>query len=50
MALAAVKWAVSSRTILKHLFPIQNGSPQLSFSFLHFLSFFLILWPPHVTS
>ncbi|KAM9073085.1 large ribosomal subunit protein mL42 isoform 1-T7 [Megaptera novaeangliae] len=26
MALAAVKWAISSRTILKHLFPIQNGA------------------------
>ncbi|XDB50042.1 PREDICTED: 39S ribosomal protein L42, mitochondrial [Capra hircus] len=26
MALAAVKWAISSRTILKHLFPIQNGT------------------------
>uniref|UniRef100_A0A8C3WYE4 Uncharacterized protein n=1 Tax=Catagonus wagneri TaxID=51154 RepID=A0A8C3WYE4_9CETA len=24
MALAAVKWMISSRTILKHLFPIQN--------------------------
>uniref|UniRef100_A0A9L0RJN0 Large ribosomal subunit protein mL42 n=1 Tax=Equus caballus TaxID=9796 RepID=A0A9L0RJN0_HORSE len=26
MALAAVKWAISSRTVLKHLFPIQNGA------------------------
>uniref|UniRef100_A0A9L0JG06 Large ribosomal subunit protein mL42 n=1 Tax=Equus asinus TaxID=9793 RepID=A0A9L0JG06_EQUAS len=26
MALAAVKWAISSRTILKHLFPIQTLS------------------------
>ncbi|XP_057602734.1 39S ribosomal protein L42, mitochondrial-like [Hippopotamus amphibius kiboko] len=26
MALAAVKWTISSRTILQHLFPIQNGA------------------------
>ena len=26
MALAAVKWAIPSRTILKYLFPIQNGA------------------------
>uniref|UniRef100_A0A8D1RPQ0 Large ribosomal subunit protein mL42 n=1 Tax=Sus scrofa TaxID=9823 RepID=A0A8D1RPQ0_PIG len=26
MALAAVKWVISSRTILKHLFPIQNST------------------------
>ncbi|XP_057172254.1 39S ribosomal protein L42, mitochondrial isoform X1 [Ursus arctos] len=26
MALAAVKWAISIRTIWKHLFPIQNGA------------------------
>ncbi|XP_076994829.1 large ribosomal subunit protein mL42-like [Tamandua tetradactyla] len=25
MAVAAAKWVISSRTILKHLFPIQNG-------------------------
>uniref|UniRef100_A0A4X1UF00 Uncharacterized protein n=1 Tax=Sus scrofa TaxID=9823 RepID=A0A4X1UF00_PIG len=27
MALAAVKWAISSRTVLKHLFPVQSGAP-----------------------
>uniref|UniRef100_A0A4W2HFK0 Large ribosomal subunit protein mL42 n=2 Tax=Bos TaxID=9903 RepID=A0A4W2HFK0_BOBOX len=26
MALAAVKWAISSRTMLKHLFPVENGA------------------------
>uniref|UniRef100_G1QFS9 Large ribosomal subunit protein mL42 n=1 Tax=Myotis lucifugus TaxID=59463 RepID=G1QFS9_MYOLU len=26
MAISAVKWAISNRTILKHLFPIQNGA------------------------
>ncbi|XP_037672432.1 39S ribosomal protein L42, mitochondrial-like [Choloepus didactylus] len=26
MAVAAVKWAMSSRTVLKHLFLIQNGA------------------------
>ncbi|CAD7675295.1 unnamed protein product [Nyctereutes procyonoides] len=26
MALAAVKWAISNRTVWKHLFPIQNGA------------------------
>uniref|UniRef100_A0A8C0LWR0 Uncharacterized protein n=2 Tax=Canis lupus familiaris TaxID=9615 RepID=A0A8C0LWR0_CANLF len=26
MVLAAVKWALSNRTIQKHLFPIQNGA------------------------
>ncbi|XP_005877090.2 PREDICTED: 39S ribosomal protein L42, mitochondrial [Myotis brandtii] len=26
MAVSAVKWAISNRTILKHLFPIENGA------------------------
>ncbi|XP_017723832.1 PREDICTED: 39S ribosomal protein L42, mitochondrial [Rhinopithecus bieti] len=26
MAVAAVKWVMSKRTILKHLFPVQNGA------------------------
>ncbi|XP_044122239.1 39S ribosomal protein L42, mitochondrial-like [Neovison vison] len=26
MALAAVKWVISNRTLWKHLFPIQNGA------------------------
>uniref|UniRef100_G1QB85 Large ribosomal subunit protein mL42 n=1 Tax=Myotis lucifugus TaxID=59463 RepID=G1QB85_MYOLU len=26
MAVSAVKWAISNRTILKHFFPIQNGA------------------------
>uniref|UniRef100_A0A8C0LPQ3 Uncharacterized protein n=1 Tax=Canis lupus dingo TaxID=286419 RepID=A0A8C0LPQ3_CANLU len=26
MALAAVKWAISNRTVWKHLIPIQNGA------------------------
>ncbi|XP_014321661.1 39S ribosomal protein L42, mitochondrial-like [Myotis lucifugus] len=26
MAVSAVKWAISNRTILEHLFPIQNGA------------------------
>nr|KAF6453159.1 mitochondrial ribosomal protein L42 [Molossus molossus] len=26
MAVSAVKWAISSRTILKHLFPVQSGA------------------------
>ncbi|XP_007523261.2 large ribosomal subunit protein mL42 [Erinaceus europaeus] len=26
MAVAAVKWAISNRTIWKHLFPLQNGT------------------------
>ncbi|PNI39011.1 MRPL42 isoform 6 [Pan troglodytes] len=48
MAVTAVKWVMSKRTILKHLFPVQNSGVHVQVCYvdvLHILRFGLQLNP-----
>uniref|UniRef100_A0A8C7AS82 Uncharacterized protein n=1 Tax=Neovison vison TaxID=452646 RepID=A0A8C7AS82_NEOVI len=41
MALAAVKWVISNRTIWKHLFPNQTGALYCVYNIIHIYTFTL---------